>query len=532
MPKPDFQPTGDTPCRKAHGTLATLAGAALIAAAAPAFAQNAPRPDFSEVSGLITLDYSSMTLTNGGGFDLFGVHYLQRINDWLYVGTGAFAPMAEGDYGGFFGADVTLHAQRELYGNWFVNGGLALGAAAGGASVTGIMTLSGDGLYGRAYAGVGYHFRHFNLGVNYAHTTIAGSQVNDGALNIFVQRPFSFTVAGYNDAGTRLSADEFDGPEQENILSLQSNTAMQVNPQGRYTGDIGLASLQFSHFLNRNVYGFFAVDIGYSGLQWYNQAHGGIGTRVALSDRWNLYGQVGIGSSGWVTNHIDTGPGFIIYPKVTLEYLWGNGLGATLSAGYFYAPMGTSRNWTVGLGLNYHLSYSGGRQENAVSGGDYTLRGVRLNVFGRVTSSISYNGRESDGISMIAVQADYALNDRWYLAGQVAAATTAFRGYAGYAEGFVGAGWQTRAYASGRLRGYAQVLYGLNDVGVDAAHEVGALLYPAVGFTYDLNERLSIYGQAGAAISLGQYLGTHTNTFENYSVGLGMTYRFSLPTRS
>ena len=74
-------------------------------------------------------------------------------------------------------------------------------------------------------------------------------------------------------------------------------------------------------------------------------------------------------------------------------------------------------------------------------------------------------------------------------------------------------------------------MYGLNDVGVDPAHEVGALLYPAIGVNFHLNDRLSLYGQLGTTISLGQYSGM-TNTFENYSIGLGVTYRFSLPTRS
>ena len=76
-------------------------------------------------------------------------------------------------------------------------------------------------------------------------------------------------------------------------------------------------------------------------------------------------------------------------------------------------------------------------------------------------------------------------------------------------------------------------MYGLNDVGVDPQHEVGALLYPAIGVNYHLNDRLSLYGQLGGTVSLGQYLNSSmTNRFENYSVGLGMTYRFSLPTRS
>ncbi len=514
-------------------TRAALLSLALLGATT-ATAQDfpAPRPELRQVSGMLMLDYNTLTLSNGGDFDLFGVHYLQRANDWLYYGVGAFAPVAGGDYGGFFGADATVHVQRNIGRNWFVNAGLSLGAAAGGASVAGIQRLSGEGLYGRAYAGIGYTHRNLSFGVNYARVTVLGSPINASTINFFVQRPLSFSVGNYGDAGTVLNSATFEAPRQENILSLQFNNFAQINPTGSYTGDIGVISTQFSHFHGRHLYSFFAVDIGVSGLHWYNQAHGGFGARVALSPNVNLYGQLGFGSSGWVTDTVDTGPGFILYPKATLEYLWGNGVGATLSAGYLYAPLGTSRNWTVGLGLNYHLSYRGEQTRASVSGLDYTLRGIRLNVFARQTSSIFYNGRETEGISMIAVQADYALNERWYLAAQVAAAATAFRGYAGYAEGFVGVGWQTRPFANGRLQGYAQVMYGLNDVGVDPAHEVGALLYPAFGFNYHLNDRLSLYGQVGAAVSLGQYVGSHTNRFENYSLGLGVTYRFSLPTRS
>jgi hypothetical protein len=511
--------------RARRSLLRALLLALVLASPAPA---QETAPGFRRVEGMLMLDYSAFTLRNGADFDLLGIHYLQRLNDWLSMGVGAFAPVARGNYGGFYGADATLHVQRRVAGNWFVNGGLSFGAAAGGASVVGIQRFSGEGFYTRAYLGIGYATRRFSFGVNYANIRVAGSPINSNTVNFFVQRPLSFSVASYDDAGRVLGADEFASPEQENMLSAEVSNVRQISPTGLYRGDIGLASTQFTHFLGPRLYGFFGIDIGVSGLQWFNQAQGGFGARVALGPRWNLYGQIGLGSGGWVPSHIDTGPGFVIFPKVMLEYLWGNGVGTTLSAGYLYAPLGTSRNWTVGLGMTYHLSYA----RRAPDAGDYTLRGIRLNVFGRQTSGIFYNGRETDGISMIAVQADYALNRHWYLAGQVAAAVTAFRNYAGYAEGFVGLGWQSSAFAGGRLQGYAQLMLGLNDVGVDPAHEVGALLYPSFGLTYRLNDRMALYSQIGGTMSLGQYLSANPNRWETYSVGLGVTYRFSLPTRS
>ncbi|WP_417628966.1 hypothetical protein [Pararhodobacter aggregans] len=521
--------------RLLRGAALALCGLGLSMAPGAAQGQDTPggRPAFHDVGGRMMIDYSALRLTSGGDFDLMGVHYLQDINDWLSFGAGASAPIAGGNYGGFFAADMTLHAQRDIGRNFFVNAGIALGAGAGGASVNGIRRLSGEGFYGRVYAGIGYHLRRFSFGVNYSRVAIAGSELNDSALNFFVQVPFSFAVGRYGDAGRVLTSDEFRAPQHQNIVSLQFNHVRQINPTGLYQGDIGFASTQFTHFHNPTLYSYFAVDIGATGLLWYNQAHGGVGGRVALGRNVNLYAQLGIGSGGWVTDTIDTGSGFIIYPKVTLEYLWGNGVGTTLSAGYFYAPFGTSRNWTVGLGLNYHLSHPERRGGGTLPGAEYTLRGFRLNVFGRVTSPIYYNGRESAGLTMLALQADYMLNERWYLAGQIAAATNAFRGFAGYAEGFFGAGWQTRTFAGGRLQGYAQVLYGLNDVGVDRAREVGALLYPSIGVNYHLNERVSLYGQFGATVSLGRYMNASmTNSWRNTSIGLGLTYRFALPTRS
>ncbi len=519
-------------------TGAGLGLAIVLSAAIPGLGQAQDTPLFEtppqtrQVSGMVMIDYTQLELANGGNFDLFGVHYLQQMNDWLYFGTGAIAPMVEGNYSGFFAADATLHAQGQISGNWFWNAGIAAGAGAGGDSMVGITQLSGEGLFARAYAGVGYQFRNFSFGVNYARVAILGSPINDSNFNLFVQRPLSFSVGRYADHGRTVAADSFDAPQHENILSLETNLFSQISPQGNYTGDVGVVSSQFTHFLNRDYYTFFAVDIGYYGMPWYNQAHGGFGRRFRLSEHVSLYTQLGVGSGGWITDAIDMGPGFIIYPKATLEYLWGNGVGTTVSAGYLYAPMGTSRNWTFGLGFNYHLSHPERAEGEDRSGDLYTMRGFRLNIMDRATGPIFYNRRETEGLNMIAVQLDYALNDRWYVAGHIAAATEAFRGFAGYAEGYFGLGWQSRAFLNGRLQAYAQLMYGLNDVGGDAAHDVGTLLYPSFGLTYALNERVALYGQVGRTISLGQYTSGLTNRFENTSIGLGVSYRFSLPTRS
>ena len=513
--------------------LAAMAVPGLSQAQETRFAATGEVPQMRGVNGMIMLDYSPITLTTGGAFDLASYRYLQRTRaDWLYFGIGAFAPLVRGNVGGFYGAEGSLHAQRQIgNSNWFVNGGLSFGVGAGGDSILGIRAFSGQGLFGRGYVGLGYRARHLSFGVNYSRIAIAGSPVNDSTLTFFVQRPLGFAVGSYADSGRTIRADQFESPRNGNILSFHLSRIGQINPTGSHTGPIGVMSPQFTHFMNRDFYTFFGVEIGITGLDWYNQAQAGFGYRFALSPRTNLYAQLGIGSGGWVNSHINTGAGLVLYPRLTMEYMINDRIGAQVSAGYFWAPTGTSRNWTISAGLAYHMSR--GHQTDPAHAQDvFTMHGVRLNVMARTTSTITYSGRQSEGISMLAVQADYSLTDRWFASAQIAAATEDFRTFAGYAEGFFGLGWQSRPFAGGRAQAFAQFNFGLNDVGVTGRNAVGPLIHPTLGVNYHLNDRVSLYGQIGMAQSIGHLIDpTITNRFENSSIGLGVTYRFALPAR-
>ncbi|GKY89433.1 hypothetical protein STA1M1_33020 [Sinisalibacter aestuarii] len=474
-------------------------------------------------------DYQSLTLTTGEKFDLHGVQYLHPLTDWLYFGAGLSGPMLHGDYGGFFTAAATLHAQQRLFGNWYVDAGLSVGAGAGGSSVQNIKVLSGDGTYVRKYAGLGYDMGGYILGVNYSDVAIANSQIDGASFSFFVQKPISYSIGSYGDSGRALGAVDADYRAHESIVSFDYNHVTQINPTGKYGGDIGLVSPQYSQFIDDDTYWFLGLDLGYSGLIWYNQAQGGFGRRLSLTPNFHLYGQLGLGTGGWVTDTFDTGPGLVIYPKVKAELRQGR-IGATASAGYYWAPMGTSKNWTIGAGLNYHFDAGTPAASGPDTAPDSTLRGIRLNLFDRYAFAVESNGQKIDNLNLVALQADYAFDDHWYVTAQIAAATNQFKGYAGYVEGLVGIGWQSDMFFSDRLQGFAQVMYGMNDIGIDAARDVGALLYPSVGLNYSLSDNYAIYGQFGKTASLGQYLEPNfTNSFENLTVGLGLTYRFSSP---
>lgn len=478
--------------------------------------------------GMFVLDYQSIDLNTGGKFDLHGFHYLHQINDWLYGGLGFSAPMFEGDYGGFFSADFTVHAQKKVFGNVFVDAGAAFGAGAGGDSVGGIKSISGDGTLTKFYGGVGYDFGSFRAGVNYAKIKIANSPINDATISFFVQKPLSFSLGKHEDTGATVDPADFGRLGNETIFSFEYSNLSQINPTGRYTGDIGLVSPHLTTFFDENNYYFVGLDLGATGLVWYNQAQVGVGTRYALADDINLYAQIGFGSGGWVTDTFDTGPGFVVYPKVKAEYMFNNTTGVFVSAGYLTAPFGSSSNWSLGAGVNFHMpsakqAMAAGQEEDVV------LNGLRASLFGRVSFNVENEYGSVSDLYSTPVQLDYKFARNWYAGIQIAPAINDYMGFAGYVEGFAGLGWESSPFLDGRLQGFGQVFVGVNDV----VNNPGLLASPAVGFTYNLDDRYALYGQVSRTVSVGHLIDpTNTSFFKSTSVGLGVSYRLGMPTWS
>lgn len=492
----------------------------------------AEQPVLSEARGLLMLDYSKLALKQGESFDLIGVHYLHQVNDWLYFGGGINGPILEGNYGGFFTVDTTVHVKKRIIGNWHFDAGLALGGGGGGASIQNIKTLSGSGRYTKKYLGLAYEADGIQYGVNYSKVRLSNSPINDSALNFYVQKPISFSVGSFGDAGRTVTADRSGPPEYDSDISFEVNHLSQINPQGSYRGSIGLISPQFSKFISKDDYWFLAADVGYRGLDWYNQMHGGIGRRISLSPKVKLYGQLGIGTGGWVTDTVKTGPGLLVYPKVKAEYLLNKNLGVSVSAGHLMAPRGSFKNWTVGAAINLHLPAKNTEPSGMNVDDEMTLSGMRINMFDNALLNVSHNKRSINNINMLALQLDYSMSDHFYIPFQLGAATNAYAGYAGYTEMALGLGVQSRYSKADKLQGFAQLMYGLNDLGVNNDHAVGPLLSASIGVNYSLNERLAIYAKLGKTVSVNQYIkSNYDNQFRSSSVGLGITYRFSSPAR-
>jgi hypothetical protein len=479
------------------------------------------RPGLTKADGLVMLDYEVIPVPSGKSIDLLGFHFFSKMNDWLYLGVGGYAPLVKGEYGGFMAIDVTAHAQYRMFGNLLADAGVSLGGGGGGKSVEQSKILTGSGGFVKGYLGLSYDFGVLALGVNISRMKFFDSAIAHTQPNIFIQVPFSYSVGAYASSGSKLaSVDDPDAQKifmdaRENMLSLGLDNYAQINPEGSSKDTINAADLQFSHFMTRSSYWYVDVGVGYHGLPLYNQILGGLGYRVRISPGVNFYSQLGIGSGGYSSERINTGAGLLVYPKVFGEYMFAKDFGLALSAGYLTAPKGSSRNYTFGASLNYHIHPDNAGSAASLAAEGIFLRGYRVNVFQQTELSVTDRGAAASNISMLSAQLDNVVSDHLYIPVQISVAYNAYLGYPGYGELLAGVGAQTKYDKDNRFQAFGQLLLGTN------SH--GPIVKPGVGLNFGLSDRLAIYGLAGRTYS------TEKDKFRADYVGLGLSYRFSVP---
>ena len=494
---------------------------ALLFIAATGLSRSALAADAAEATtradALVVLDYQSIPIRGFPSIDLAGVHVLNQFNDWLYAGVGAHAPLFKGEYGGFMSFDATVHAQADVAGRLFADGGVSFGGGGGGNSIAQSRIISGSGAFIKGYAGLGWHFDGFSAGLDVSHIRFTQSVIRGTQLDFMLQVPFSYPVGTYASTGRHFGGSPAGGVAKadDSTLMFGLDNFIQVRPKGTFKGAIELADVQFNHFLGDNAYALVEGSVGYHGLPIYNQLLGGLGYRAAISPRFNLYSQVAVGSGGYDPQQFDTGPGLLVYPKVFGEYRVSDHVGLALSAGTLFAPRGTARNVTVGAALNYHLSGSG-------ASGDGVQNGYRIDVFQQSEFHPKIGDRTQGPIRLLTTQIDDVLGENVYVPIQASIAYSRFLGYPGYGEALAGLGLQTTHAADRPFQGFAQLVAGINVHGVIAK--------PAIGVNWGFSDRLALYAQVGKTVSVDvAHLYPERYKFNATNAGLGLTWRFSLP---
>jgi len=470
---------------------------------------------------LMMIDYQVVRVAGDEPIDLVGFHVMNEVADGLYLGAGLFAPHFRGVYGGFTAYDITLHGQRKLSPKWTLQAGLALGGGAGGRSVENAKSLSGTGAFYKAYAGLGYDFGPAILGLNVSKMSFQRSTISGTQANAYVQVPFQYLTGPFTSHGQRLTGAEdreAAAASSERMLTVSLDTYSQIDPQGSYKGNWSNADLQFSQYFARDTYWFANLGVGYRGMPLYNQVMGGVGQRLRVSPSVTLYGQLALGSGGYAPERINTDAGFLVYPRLSAEYALTRDLGLSLSAGYLVAPEGTSKNRSVGIALTRHLRASTGPAATAESGRPALFQGYRVGLFQQTQPSVSFAGIDRGRLSLVGIQAEALLNERWYIPVQAAIAYTTYLGYPGNGELLGGIGVQTLATRGDRLQGFAELMAGTNVHGL--AVKVG------LGLRYHLNERIALRAMAGHI----EARSAARNRYSAESVSLGFDYLFSMPT--
>ncbi len=496
--------------------IATVLAGGHAVASEPA-AQPPQGPGLTRAEGLLVFDYQKIPLAGGGSIDLKGIHVLQRLADGLYVGVGAHAPLVSGAYGGFMAFDGTVHLQRPLWGRLFANAGVSLGGGGGGRSREQSRFLSGTGAFAKAYAGLGHDFGPVAVGANIAWMKFERSAIDHSQLDLFVQVPFGYTVGPFARAGSRVTpADDpaSFGDGSETTLTLGLDNFVQVDPVGTVKGTIRIADLQYAHFLTDRVYWYASLGVGYRGLPLYNQLIGGVGYRHPVAPRISLHGQLGVGSGGWSPEDIDTGPGLLVYPKVSAELALTRRLGLSLSAGYLVAPKGSSKNKTYGLALNYRI-----RTHGKSSADDAVFTGHRFSLYPQVDFNLRYRGIDRPRVDLLSGQLDTIVGDHLYIPVKGSIAAGAYLDYPGYGELLAGVGVQSAHAPGRRMQFFGQLLGGAN------VH--GLIVQAGVGLNVALSDRLALYASIGRTRSVR----SGEKAFSTDYAGAGLTYRFSIPSR-
>jgi len=444
----------------------------------------------NNTKGLVVLDYESIALAKNGSIDLFGIHYLHQLNDWLYLGFGVHAPLVEGDYGGFMTLDATLHTQKKIYDYLFINAGTSLGGGGGGSSAQQSIELSGTGGFSKSYVGLGYKVtKSVSLGVNYTYFVFQDSLIHNSQFNFFIQTPVEYTTNSYADAGKPIIHRHNFLQDNDNILKFELNNIFQINPIGKYKEGINSLALEYAHFVDKSNYLLCEAEMGYKGLPLYNHILIGAGHKFSILSRVNLYAQLGIGSGGYSPKDINTGAGLLINPKGSVEYLWNKNIGLTLSGGYLTAPQGTSKNYTFGTGLNYHLipSYNSSHSFDSIS--DSVYKGIRFNLFAQTEFDAKIDHTNHPNIYLVSTQFDKLISDNWYVPIQISIALNKEMGYPGYGEALVGIGIQTKYNPSDSFQHFFQILTGPNNRGI--------IFKPSIGTNYTINDNYALYAQVG-----------------------------------
>ena len=467
--------------------------------------------------------YESVKLPKNEDMGFLGATILFDVNDWLSTGVGAYGALV-GQRGGFITLGGAVEARREISPWLELNSGVFVGAGGG----RGGYQLAGGGLMLRYHLGAELKSERWgNLGAGFSYIDFPDGTIHSSQPYISYEYPFKTLMSsGWFESSESYSDDSAFLPKSEHEFSVVSRTyripngVMQDNGNRPQHPTINLVGVEWNRYLSDHYFIRVESEGAMGGKSnGYMQILFGGGYRVSLLDNtyMKLTTSAGVAGGGAVA----TGGGFLVDATVALQQRLGDRLFAEIAAGYVLAPGADFKamSYAGKLGYYFHTPDFSGERVSVSSLRDFeplNLR-VRLAHQSYFKASPQWRTHHADlNVDLLGVQADYFMNENFFLTGQGIAA---YEGKAGaYMTGLVGAGVHLPIMGS-PLYTEAELLIGAAGGGGMAVG--GGLVWQgSAGLGYQLNKAYSIQASYGHMSAL-------KGAFKANTLTLSIGYRFS-----
>lgn len=494
------------------------------------YSQEKSVPNAKLQNGFTTLDYLSikMPIDEDGNpevnMGITGVHFNLWLNKSFYTGVGFYGSV-NGKRGGMFTLGINAGLKTDITKKLFLDTGFHLGAG-GGAS-----TPDGGGAMLLPHINLGYNFNHFSATFGYSHINFFDKgNINSSQLRVGIHIPISYNYATFKNKEKRLNSNYLKNSSW-NQSSKKISLMMHLNNLSPYGASqfingvslkgktIRLAGFEIDSYFNNNWFGFFKTDGAFDGIRGgYMDIFLGAGYHFSMNkNRTNILAKLGVGAGGG--GGADTQGGFLVYPDISIEQLLFDNVYLSINKGYIATPNQKFTNSTLGLGLKYYVNHSGIKNESK-SYSKSVFKGIEVILGQELYLNAKRMTQPTENLHQFALQLNLFLTNNIYLAGHTSFAN--FGNAGAYAEGIVGAGYQTKSLINDKINLFTQVLIGAAGGG-DISTGEGLIIKPSIGLNYKLNEKLKIRTSLGKVKSKG-------GSLNSTSLTIGINYNLSFLT--
>lgn len=490
--------------------------------------QNETVPKRKTQKGFAVLDFLSVDMPsdpriqNENHLGLLGKHYNLEFDNF-YTGLGIYGAL-RGDRGGFFTLGVNLGYKAFLTENFFLDSGIHFGGG-GGAGAP-----DGGGAFILPKVNLGLQFKDFSLAGGYSYINFFdGGKIKSHQLNVALQIPLNISYADFSNSQKSFKISDLGDTDWDRPFSRfsfmfhlnnlrASGSSVQTDGISLDGTTIRLAGFEVGSYINQNWFTFLKFDGAYDGIRaGYMDVFLGGGYHFSMNkNRTNILAKFGIGGGGG--GGVDTQGGILIAPDISLEqYLFDN-IYASLNTGLVMSPNSHFYSRTYGFGLKYYMNINGIDNPEFQKTRRAKFKGLEFILHQEFYHRAKRIEDPTEDMYQMAVQINYYLNKKLYLAGQTAFAN--FGNAGAYAEGIVGVGIQTGSLIKDRLNFFTQVLAG-GAGGGNINTGQGLIVKPSVGFNYKLSNSLSLRAAGGLVKAKG-------GTLESPTANLGLSYRLAI----